>query len=148
MVRAITNAPFRAHTALLFAQLNLLDIYKLNSFHIAKFVPFILTDYYLLLSPSVSCLFSVSQVGERAYHENTLCETGASERAEGNPTLPQRLLGSHNLIADHVFCSPARLPRKEVLVVYVILIYIPFFNQYKYGFKENTSKYVNAFHRM
>ena len=41
-VRAIANASFRAHTASLFAQLNLLDIYKLtcNYFYIARLLPF------------------------------------------------------------------------------------------------------------
>ena len=40
VVRAITNAPFCAHTAPLFAQLNLLDVYMLNSFHVLKFMFF------------------------------------------------------------------------------------------------------------
>ena len=38
IVRAITNAPYRAHSAPIFAQLKLLDIYKLNSFYTAKFM--------------------------------------------------------------------------------------------------------------
>ena len=51
VVRAITNAPFRVHTAPLFAQLNLLDIYKLNFFHIAKFM-FVCFFYTHRLLPS------------------------------------------------------------------------------------------------
>ena len=38
LVRAFTNADFYAHTAPLFRQLKILDIYKINYFYIAKFM--------------------------------------------------------------------------------------------------------------
>ena len=34
---AITNACYRAHTKLLFLQLNVLDIYQINTFYTANF---------------------------------------------------------------------------------------------------------------
>ena len=37
-VRVLTNSDFRAHSALLFLQLKILDIFKLNEFHVAKFM--------------------------------------------------------------------------------------------------------------
>jgi hypothetical protein len=37
-VRIITNTHFRAHSAPLFSQLGLLDIFQINSFHISKFM--------------------------------------------------------------------------------------------------------------
>ena len=37
-VRAITNSDYRAHSTPLFLDLKILDIYKLNTFHIAKFM--------------------------------------------------------------------------------------------------------------
>ena len=37
-VRVLTNSDFRAHSAPLFLQLKILDIFKLNAFHVAKFM--------------------------------------------------------------------------------------------------------------
>ena len=34
----ITNSDYRAHSAPLFAQLHILDIFQVNSFHLAKFM--------------------------------------------------------------------------------------------------------------
>ena len=55
IVRAITNAPYRAHSAPHFAQLKLLDIYKLNSFHTAKFM---FSYIHSLLPPPFLHLFT------------------------------------------------------------------------------------------
>ena len=41
-LRAIANSDYRAHSLPLFIHLKILDIYKLNSFHIAKFMYFII----------------------------------------------------------------------------------------------------------
>ena len=38
VVRAIVNSEYRAHSASLFAKLNTLDIFQINSFQIAKFM--------------------------------------------------------------------------------------------------------------
>ena len=54
-MRAITNAPYRAHSAPIFAQLKLLDIYKLNSFYIAKFM---FSYIHSLLPPPFLHLFN------------------------------------------------------------------------------------------
>ena len=37
-VRAITNSDYRAHCALLFSELGILDIFQINTFQIAKFM--------------------------------------------------------------------------------------------------------------
>ena len=55
IVRAITNAPYRAHSVPLFAQLKLLDIYKLNSFYTAKFM---FSYIHSLLPPPFLHLFT------------------------------------------------------------------------------------------
>ena len=55
IVRAITNAPYRAHSAPIFAQLKLLDIYKLNSFYTAKFM---FSYIHSLLPPPFLHLFN------------------------------------------------------------------------------------------
>jgi len=67
IVRAITNAPYRAHSTPLFAQLNVLDIYKLNSFCIAKFM-FSYT-HGLLPSPFLHLFVRSSDLHE--YHTRT-----------------------------------------------------------------------------
>ena len=48
-VRAILNSNYRAHTTPLFSQLKLLDIFKINSFYLAKFM--FLYHNHLLPSP-------------------------------------------------------------------------------------------------
>ena len=55
IVHAITNAPYRAHSAPIFAQLKLLDIYKLNSFYTAKFM---FSYIHSLLPPPFLHLFN------------------------------------------------------------------------------------------
>ena len=57
IVRALTNSDFRAHTAPLFTQLKILDIYKMNTFHVAKFMFFY---HQRLLPPSFHNLFITS----------------------------------------------------------------------------------------
>ena len=61
IVRILTNSEFRAHTAPLFRELKLLDIYifNLNSFHIAKFM-FSYQYHNHLLPPSFQNLFVAS----------------------------------------------------------------------------------------
>ena len=55
IVCAITNAPYCAHSAPMFAQLKLLDIYKLNSFYTAKFM---FSYIHSLLPPPFLHLFT------------------------------------------------------------------------------------------
>ena len=50
VVRALTNSDFHAHTAPLFTQLKILNIYKINTFHVAKVV--------FLSPPFTSTIFS------------------------------------------------------------------------------------------
>jgi hypothetical protein len=57
IVRALTNSDFRAHTAPLFTQLKILDIYKINAFHVAKFM---FSYHHRLLPPSFHNLFITS----------------------------------------------------------------------------------------
>jgi hypothetical protein len=57
IVRALTNSDFRTHTAPLFTQLKILDIYKINAFHVAKFM---LSYHHRLLPPSFHNLFITS----------------------------------------------------------------------------------------
>jgi hypothetical protein len=57
IVRALTNSDFRAHTAPLFTQLKILDIYKINTSHVAKFM---FSYHHRLLPPSFHNLFNTS----------------------------------------------------------------------------------------
>ncbi len=57
IVRILTNSEFRAHTAPLFRELKLLDIYNLNPFYIAKFM---FSYHNHLLPPSFQNLFVAS----------------------------------------------------------------------------------------
>jgi hypothetical protein len=59
IVRALTNSDFRAHTAPLFTQLKILDIYKINAFHVAKFI-IMFSYHHRLLPPSFHNLFITS----------------------------------------------------------------------------------------
>jgi hypothetical protein len=56
-VRAITNSDYRAHSTPLFLDLKVLDIYKLNTFHIAKFM---FKYHHNLLPPFFLNLFFTS----------------------------------------------------------------------------------------
>ena len=56
IVRALTNSHFRAHTPL-FTQLKFLDIYKINTFHVAKFM---FSYHHRLLPPYFHNLFITS----------------------------------------------------------------------------------------
>ena len=56
-VRAITNSDYRAHSTPLFLHLKILDIYKLNTFHIAKFM---FMYHHNLLPPFFLNLFLTS----------------------------------------------------------------------------------------
>ena len=57
IVQALTNSDFHAHTAPLFIQLKILDIYKINTFHVAKFM---FSYHHRLLPPSFHNLFITS----------------------------------------------------------------------------------------
>jgi hypothetical protein len=57
IVRILTNSEFRAHTAPLFNELKLLDIYNLNVFYTAKFM---FSYHNHLLPPSFQNLFVTS----------------------------------------------------------------------------------------
>ena len=59
-VRAITNSDFRAHSAPLFAQLNILDIFQVNSLYVAKFM--FSYHHRLLPSPFLNLFLSNSQI--------------------------------------------------------------------------------------
>ena len=50
-VCVMTNSEYRAHSAPLFEQLKVLDIFKVNTFHIAKFMQFLY--HYRLLPVSL-----------------------------------------------------------------------------------------------
>ena len=53
-MRVFTNSDFRAHSAPLFLQLKILDIFKLNEFHVAKFT---FCYHHQILPPLFSNLF-------------------------------------------------------------------------------------------
>ena len=53
-VRVITNSPYRSHSAPLFEKLKVLDIFKINTFHIARFM---FLYHHRLLPESLSNLF-------------------------------------------------------------------------------------------
>ncbi len=65
VVRLLTNSGFREHTAPLFHELNLLDIYKINSLHIGKFM---FSYHNKLLPSSFLKLFTPSN---QIHHYNT-----------------------------------------------------------------------------
>ena len=57
-VRVLTNSDFRAHSAPLFLQLKILDIFKLNAFHVAEFV---FCYHHQILPPLFSNLFLLNK---------------------------------------------------------------------------------------
>ena len=68
-VRVITNSPYRSHSAPLFEKLKVLDIFKINAFHIARFM---FLYHHRFLPESLSNLF-VSNNQVHSYYRNLSC---------------------------------------------------------------------------
>ena len=66
-VRVMTNSGYRAHSAPLFEQLKVLDIFKVNTFHIAKFM---FLYHHQLLPVSLSNLFVTNNQVHGYYTRN------------------------------------------------------------------------------
>ena len=56
--RVLTNSDFRAHSTPLFLQLKILDVFKLNAFHVAKFM---FCHHHQILPPLFSNLFFLNK---------------------------------------------------------------------------------------
>ena len=64
-VRVMTNSPYRAHSAPLFLQLRVFDIFKVNTFHIVRFM-FL---YHDLMLPAI--LLNLFVTNNQIHSHNT-----------------------------------------------------------------------------
>ena len=81
-VRAMTNSNHRAPSAPLFAQLNILDIFKVNSFHTAKFM--FSYHHRLLPSPFLNLFLTSGQIhnydtGASFHFRSHTCRTNINQ---------------------------------------------------------------------